>query len=115
MRKLTFNLLLIIVLFFVNSGCVYFERSTYHENVESVERYITNRLDDYITIKSFSSDSFFNQSQQTMNEVSYWNITFNKAYIDDPTQTEACSPATIVEKVRELYNDYVRTSITVTI
>lgn len=99
--------LIILVMFFV-TGCLFprNEREEYHEPVEDIERYITDRLDDYIYITGFS-EAYVLPSSKLKGKLYTWNITFKNKYINDESKVSNASLSSIIEEVRKLYNEYV--------
>ena len=102
-------ILLVTITIFAFSGCfILREREqVYHDNVNELEKYIIDELGDYIIINGFDPDVYYDPSSRYKGKLAEWNVSFRRQYIYDEAQIEQISPVSIVERVRELYNQYV--------
>ena len=107
--KKTLIVYLSIVLWVLGvTGC-YIHREPvqeYHEQVENIERYIVDRLGEFIIIESFDPDVYRHSSANYKGNYALWTIRFREDYIFDEVKTKEMPPVSIVEQVRVLFNQY---------
>lgn len=108
-RKSQIAICLLFVWVFLLSGCLSSrdQGCSYDKDVENIENRIVNELGDYLVIKSFNPNVYLASSSKYKGKLAEWNVCFRNEYIYDATKTNLVSPAYVVNRIREIYNQYV--------
>ena len=90
------------------TGC-YIHREpeqVYHEKVEDLERYIIDKLGDYIIITNYNDVASWGPGAKYRGNKARWIFLFKEQYIYDASLTSTVSPNYIIDQVRSLYSEY---------
>ena len=106
-RTLIVFISLVLVVFGV-TGCLTHRepKQEYHKNVADLERYIADKLGDYIIITDYSDDVEFGPGAKYRGNMAIWNVLFREQYINDASLTSTAPLNYIIDQVRALYCEY---------